>query len=85
MSKVSGVTVPKLFPNTMMGTLFLLHLAAKGGHLSTLAQDLAEICYKKLEIGNFSAADVGKWWKNLGISRILPIFAASEGGSDCLD
>ena len=31
MPKVSGVTVPKLFPNTMMGTLFLLHLAAKGG------------------------------------------------------
>ena len=29
----------------------------------TLAQDLAEICYKKLQIGNFSAADVGKWWK----------------------
>ena len=29
----------------------------------TLALDLAEICYKKLQIANFSAVDVGKWWK----------------------
>ena len=32
--------------------------------LLTLAQDLAEICYKKLQIGNFSAVDVRKWWGN---------------------
>jgi len=32
------------------------------------------------EVANwqFSAVDVRKWWKNLEISRILPIFAASE-------
>ncbi len=29
----------------------------------TLAQNLAEICYKKLQIGNFSAGDVIMWWK----------------------
>jgi len=50
-----------------------------------LAQDLAEICRKTLQIGIFSAVDVRKWWENLEISRILPIFAPSEGGSDCLD
>lgn len=35
----------------------------------TSAQDLAEICYKKLQIANFSAGDVRKWWKfsNLGV------------------
>ena len=31
--------------------------------LSSSAQDLAEICYKKLQIANFSAGDVRKWWK----------------------
>ena len=31
--------------------------------LLTSAQDLTEICYKTLQIGNFSAADVRKWWK----------------------
>jgi hypothetical protein len=44
----------------------------------TLVQDLAEICYKKLQIGIFSAVDVRKWWENLENSIILPIFAASE-------
>ena len=29
----------------------------------TLAQDLAEICYKKLQIANFSAVDARMWWK----------------------
>ena len=29
----------------------------------TLAQNLAEICYMKLQIANFSAGDVRKWWK----------------------
>ena len=32
-------------------------------YLLTLVQDLAEICYKTLQIGNFSAGDVRKWWK----------------------
>ena len=31
--------------------------------LLTLAQELTEICYMKLQIGNFSAGDVRKWWK----------------------
>ena len=31
--------------------------------LLTLAQDLTEICYKKLQIANFSAGDVIMWWK----------------------
>ena len=31
--------------------------------LSTSAQELAEICYKKLQIANFSAVDARKWWK----------------------
>ena len=31
--------------------------------LLTLVQDLAEICYKTLQIANFSAGDVRKWWK----------------------
>lgn len=31
--------------------------------LLTLAQDLTEICYKKLQIGISSAGDVRKWWK----------------------
>ncbi len=34
--------------------------------LLTLAQDLAEICYKKLQIGNFSAVFVIMWWKKFG-------------------
>ena len=31
--------------------------------LSSSAQELAEICYKKLQIANFSAVDARKWWK----------------------
>ena len=31
--------------------------------LLTLTQYLAEICYTKLQIGNFSAVDVIMWWK----------------------
>lgn len=42
--------------------------------LSISAQDLAEICYKKLQIANFSAGDVRMWWENLEVSRILFIF-----------
>jgi len=41
----------------------------------TSAQDLAEICYKKLQIGNFSAADVRKWWGNLVVCSFIRIFA----------
>ena len=56
---------PDCAPNTMMGTLFLLYLAAQGFILSTSAQDLLEICYEKLQIGNFPSEDVRKWWKYL--------------------
>jgi hypothetical protein len=31
--------------------------------LSSSAQELAEICYKKLQIANFSAVNARKWWK----------------------
>ena len=40
-------------PNRLQNYKFLL----------TLAQDLAEICYKTLQIANFSAGDVIMWWK----------------------
>jgi len=40
-------------PNRLQNYKFLL----------TSAQDLAEICYKKLQIANFSAGYVRKWWK----------------------
>jgi hypothetical protein len=40
-------------PNRLQNYKFLL----------TLAQDLAEICYKTLQIGNFSAVDVRKRWE----------------------
>ena len=41
-------------------------------------KNLAEICQKKLQIAIFSAVYVRKWWENLEISRILPIFEPSE-------
>jgi len=44
--------------------------------LLTSAQDLAEICYKKLQIGNFSAGDVRKWWENLVVCSFIRIFAS---------
>ena len=43
----------KGMPNRLQNYKFLL----------TSAQDLAEICYKKLQIANFSAVGVRKWWK----------------------
>ena len=42
-------------PNRLQNYKFLL----------TLAQKLAEICQKKLQIANFSAGNVRKWWVNL--------------------
>jgi hypothetical protein len=37
----------------------------------TSAQDLAEICQKKLQIPNFSAGDVRKWWIIHGHSALI--------------
>jgi len=39
--------------------------------LLTSEQDLTEICYKKLQIPNFSAVDVRKWWIIHGHSALI--------------
>ena len=42
--------------------------------LSSSAQELAEIWREKLQIANFSAADVGKWWKFSNIDFIKSLY-----------
>jgi len=58
----------------------------------TLTQNMAEICYKKLQIGNFSAGDVRKWWKfsmvfllidRLASSVPLPVQTSAEEHVGC--
>jgi len=66
----SGTLVPRVEARVVYDTLSNTCLQ-KYKFLLTSAQELAEICQKKLQIPNFSAGDVRKWWIIHGHSALI--------------